>query len=193
MPDRFARGITRTVSCSASADCSGIRCDPFAPRTGFRTPEKRRSGVSSGGTPRGGPHPHALSLACATFFVIVTARSTRFAPQTGHIEVSQPARVLRGTTNNGFRVFLSDNGKTPSPEGSCVAAVAKLCGGARARIRPREKAVGIREQGSPPLLWPRGGARVMRPAAAIAARTGHRNPDSRQRQRNCRKDQGGPL
>ncbi len=56
-----------------------------------------------------------------------------------------------------------------------------LCSGAVWR-RPiqccclREKALGIREQGSPTQHSPCVGARVTRPAAAIAAQTGHRNP-----------------
>jgi hypothetical protein len=41
-----------------------------------------------------GPQPHAISLACATFFVIGTACSTRAAPQTGHIEVVT-SRIIR--------------------------------------------------------------------------------------------------
>ena len=211
MPDRFARGITRIVSSSASADCSDIRCDPFAPRTGFRTPEKRRSGVSSGGTPRGGPHPHALSLACATFFVNATAgpptrglcalgcsgvlHTVRSANRSHRIIATRTCSS-RHTKQTRFRVFLSDNCKHAQSGRQlrcrCGEAVWRC-----PRVDPTAReGGGDPRAGSPPHLWSRGRARVTRPAAAtqpLAARTGHRNPDSRQRQRNCRKDQGGPL
>ena len=57
------RTITHTLWWSALE-----RYNPSAPKTGFRTPEKRRSGVTSGGTRLGDPHPHALSLASAGVF-----------------------------------------------------------------------------------------------------------------------------
>jgi len=59
------------------------------------------------GTPRGDPQPHALSLACASFFVILTACSTRFAPQTGRIDTPCkwpvfPRRRVTADERGGF-------------------------------------------------------------------------------------------
>jgi hypothetical protein len=104
------------------------------------------------------------SLACAAFFVIMTARSTRFPPQTGCIASGA------GPSGMSLRQVRScvDGAVT---RGRVEVADARCC--------PREKALGTREQGPPTHKRPRVGARVTRPAAAIAARTGRRNPAAR--------------
>ena len=68
---------------------------PFAPKIGFRRPEKRVLGFLSRRRAGVGPTPYfpdsivvgsldrrRRRLACAAFFVIATACSTRFSPQT---------------------------------------------------------------------------------------------------------------
>ena len=62
----------------------------IAAETGFRTPEKRSSGVCPA-SEAWRPHPHAMSLACAAFFVRPTACCTRFLPQTARAAYGRDA------------------------------------------------------------------------------------------------------
>ena len=59
---------------------------PIRSETGFRTPEKRLSGGMSVVRTRGGPHPHATSLAFDACFTNRDGVLHTVSPRTGRIE-----------------------------------------------------------------------------------------------------------
>ena len=87
----------RTASrVGASSACVRWRAAGMAPKTRFRRPEKRGSGVPPVVRARGDPHPHAVSLACAAFFASgSTVCSTGFSPPRRHLAGAHRARPSR--------------------------------------------------------------------------------------------------